>query len=188
MQSVKNQIKVCDKVFRHYLGSKEIATIVVRMAKEITRDYEHLKDAQGRGPLFLPILNGVYMFAADLSRCLAFDAEICFVKQTSYAGTASTGRLNNLIGFPGDIKGRNVIVVEDIVDSGISMGQLLQQLRGMGVASVKICTFLFKPGKFRGDYKVDYIGREIDDAFIIGYGMDYNEYGRFYKDVYIVDE
>lgn len=188
MLSIKNRIQVGDKTFRPYLESDEINTIVARVATEITRDYEHLKDAQGRGPLFLPILNGVYMFAADLSRCLGFDAEICFVKQTSYVGTTSTGKLHNLIGFPEEIKGRNVIVVEDIVDTGISMGHVLQQLHEMGAASVKICTFLFKPGKFQGDYAVDYIGREIDNDFIIGYGMDYNEYGRFYKDVYVVEK
>lgn len=187
MQSTRSRIQVGDKTFRLYLESDEIGAIVARVATEIAHDYEHLKDAEDRGPLFLPILNGAYMFAADLSRCLNFDADICFVKLTSYVGTTSTGKLHNLIGIPNDIKDRNVIVVEDIVDTGISMGQVLMQLHEMGVASAKICTFLIKPGKFQGNYEVDYIGRQIDNDFVIGYGMDYNEYGRFYKDVYITE-
>lgn len=188
MLTQENNIIVEGKRFRLYLKSEEIATTVARVASEVSHDYAGVKDEQGRGPLLLPILNGAYMFAADLTRCLTIDAEICFVKMTSYAGTTSTGKVKELIGFPGDLRGRHVILVEDIVDTGISMGQVLQQLHALGVASARICTFLFKPGKFQEKYKVDYIGRAIDNDFIIGYGMDYNEYGRFYKDIYIVDE
>lgn len=188
MISNKPYITVDDKRFRLYLDSGEIDAVVARVATELTRDYADMKDGQGRGPLLLPVLNGAYMFAADLSRCLDFDAEICFVKMTSYEGTYSTGRVKQLIGFPEGLKGRNVVVVEDIIDTGISMGQILQQLKLLGVASARLCTFLFKPGKFKGDYKVDYIGKEIDDDFIVGYGMDYNERGRFYKDIYIVEK
>lgn len=188
VQPQKDMVIVGDRRFRLYITSKEIETIVSRVAAELTRDYAGHKDAQGRAPLLLPVLNGAYMFAADLSRHLEMDAEISFVKMTSYQGMCSTGKMHNLIGFPGEIKGRDVIVVEDLVDTGVCMGQVLQQLQAMEVASARICSFLFKPGKFRGNYRVDYVGRSIDNEFIVGYGMDYNELGRGYKDIYKIDE
>ncbi|MDY5969564.1 MAG: phosphoribosyltransferase family protein [Bacteroidales bacterium] len=187
MEPSKQNIAIGDKHFRLYIERKEIDAIVERVAAELTRDYANGLDAQGRAPILLPVLNGAYMFAADLSRRLDFDAEICFVKMASYEGTRSTGRVKQLIGFPEGLKDRNVVVVEDIIDTGISMGQVLQQLKSLGVASARLCTFLFKPGKFQEHYKIDYVGKEIEDDFIVGYGMDYKEKGRLYKDIYIVD-
>lgn len=188
MQAEKNIVAVGDKRFRLYIKREELKETVEKLADEVSRDYAGVKDGKGRGPLLLPVLNGAYMFAADFSRSLAIDAEIAFVKMTSYEGTASTGKLHTIIGFPDDMRGRHVIILEDLVDTGISMGQVLRQLKGLDVASVRICTLLFKPGKFHGDFALDYVGRRIDNDFIIGYGMDYNDYGRLYQDIYIITE
>ena len=180
-------VTIGDKRFIPYISSSEIAERVARVAAQLSRDYAGVKDEQGREPLLLPVLNGAYMFAADLSRQLEVEAEVCFVKVASYEGLSSTGKVTQLIGFPGSLRGRHVVVVEDLIDTGVSMGHVLRQLEGLGVASARLCTLLFKPGKFQGHYKIDYVGKEIDDDFIVGYGMDYNERGRLFKDIYIVD-
>ncbi|MBQ9637995.1 MAG: hypoxanthine phosphoribosyltransferase [Bacteroidales bacterium] len=174
--------------FRPYISAAEIEQSVMQVAAKMNHDLRDLRDDQGRGVLLLPVLNGAYMFAADLSRHLEIDAEICFVKMSSYEGTSTTGKLHELIGFPGSLAGRHVVVVEDVVDTGLSMQQIISQLHRLGVASVRVCTFLFKPGKFRCNYQVDYVGRNIDNEFIVGYGLDYDEHGRLYREIYILDE
>lgn len=175
-------IQVKDRRFRPYMSAEEISEIVNNVAKRISDD---LRD---KNPLFLGILNGSFVFAADLMRALDFDAEISFVKFTSYNGTSSTGKIKQLIGFNESLQGRTVVVVEDIIDTGISMEHMLEQLRAAQVADVKICTFFFKPGKFQKNYKIDYIGKSIPDDFILGYGLDYDGLGRTLKDIYVVDE
>ncbi|MBR1644479.1 MAG: hypoxanthine phosphoribosyltransferase [Bacteroidales bacterium] len=174
--------------FRRYMSADEVAESVRGVAEQLGRDLGALRDADGRPPLLLPVLNGAYIFAADLTRALSFDAEISFVKMASYVGTRSTEQLTTLIGLPDGIRGRHVVLVEDVVDTGVSMRQVRAQVAQAGAASVRVCTLFFKPGKFRGGFAVDYIGREIADDFIVGYGLDYNGLGRFYKDIYILDE
>ncbi len=182
------RIQVDDKPFRLYISREKIAETVAQVADRLYDDYATLRDSMGQPPLLLPILNGSYMFVADLSRRLRFETEICFVKMTSYQGTQSSGKVHSLIGFPNELAGRDILIVEDLIDTGISMGQVLQQLQALQVRSVRICCLFFKPGKFQGNYPVHYVGRSIDDAFIVGYGMDYNERGRCYPDLYILDE
>ena len=128
------------------------------------------------------------MFAADLCRVLDFDAELSFLKYTSYNGTHSTGTVKKTLGFPEKVKGRHVLIVEDIIDTGLSMKYALEELKKMGPSGISICTFFFKPDSFKEDYKIDYVGKLIANDFIVGYGMDYNQHGRFYKDVYVIDE
>lgn len=158
----------------------EIEKEVVRVAQEITRDLGDKK------PLFCPTLTGSFMFMADLARALGFDADISFVKYTSYQGMHSSGVVKRELPFPEKCRGRHVVIVEDIIDTGCTMEAMLGELEKMEPASVHIATFLFKPGSFKKNFKIDYIGRSIPDDFIVGYGMDYDDYGRFYKDIYVV--
>lgn len=135
-----------------------------------------------------PILTGAFMFAADLVRRLTIPCEVSFVRYASYSGMTSTGQVRCMLPFPPEIEGRDVLIIEDVVDSGFSMRHMLDAVWALHPRSVKICTLFFKPDAFKGDYKVDYIGRNIGNEFIVGYGLDYDEQGRTLGDVYVVDE
>ncbi len=176
------KIQVLDKRFRMYMPEAEIQDIVRRMAADISRDYK------GRNPILCPILTGSFMFAADLMRELEIDANVSFVRYSSYLGMATTGSVKELMGFPKDCRARDVIIIEDIIDSGISMEFILEQLKLQKPSSISICAFLFKPGSFKKHYKIDYIGKEIPDDFIVGYGLDYDGMGRTYRDIYVLDD
>ncbi len=175
-------ITVCDKHFELYIPEAEIKTIVSRMAREISND---LRDSN---PLFVPILTGSFLFMADLVRELDFDVDVSFARYTSYSGTGSTGHVSVDLPFSERCKGRNVVIVEDIVDTGITMDFLLSKLQELQPASIRIATFLFKPGCFQKNFKIDYIGRSISNDFIVGYGLDYNALGRGYRDIYVLAE
>ena len=169
---------VKDKEFEVYVTEAELAEVVKRLAGRINADYA------GRHPLVCPVLTGSFIFAADLVRQLEVDCEVEFVKYTSYDGMHSTGNVQGQLPFPDKVKGRDVIVVEDIVDTGLSMGHMLQVLEKMGARSARVCVLVMKPGCFRGNYKVDYVGKEIDDDFIVGYGMDYEGEKRGLKEIW----
>jgi len=173
-------IQVGDKKFKLYLSKAEIHQIVSQLAKRISND---LRD---ENPLFLAVLNGSFIFVADLMRELDFDAEISFVKMSSYLGTKSTGNVEQLIGINESIENRTIVVLEDIIDTGISMEAMLQQLKTYNPKSIHLCTLLFKPGKFVKNYHIRYIGKEIDDDFIVGYGLDYDGKGRKYSQIYTI--
>lgn len=176
-------LRVSDKDFAPFIPQEKIETEIHRIANEIKRD---LKD---QDPFFLVMLNGAFMFAAELFKTLDIACEIGFVKYKTYIGTKSTGKANELIGVERDkIKGRNVVIVEDIVDSGFTMDQLTKDLAEKGAKSVKIATMMFKPDAFKYDFKIDYIGMNIGNDFIVGYGLDYNEYGRNLKEIYKIVE
>lgn len=174
-------IKVHDRHFELYMPESEIQQCVKRVAAEISRD---LTD---KDPLFCPTLTGSFMFMSDLAASLDFDAEVCFVKYTSYQGMNSTGVVRSQLPFTEKCRGRNVVIVEDIIDSGTTIEFMIDELKKFNPAGIYIATFLFKPGNFKKNFKIDYIGRSIPDDFILGYGMDYNEKGRFYKDIYVVN-
>lgn len=175
-------IQVLDKQFKPYITEKEIGEIVKGLADRLSADYK------GRFPLMMPILNGTIFFAADLLRAMSIDSEVSFVKMSSYSGTQSTGQVKELIGFSENVSGRDVVLVEDVIETGISMEYTLKRLWELKPASVKICTLVFKSNMFQKDFKIDYIGREIGDDFIVGYGFDYNGHGRTYKDIYVLSE
>ena len=175
-------IKVLDKEFELYIKQEEIESVIKDIANQINEEY---KD---KNPLFLVMLNGAFMFASQLLKELTIGCETSFVKYSTYSGTQSTCEVKELIGLNSDVKGRNVIIVEDIIDSGFTMNCLLQELEAMEVESVKIATMLFKPNAFKFNYKIDYIGMNIGNEFIVGYGLDYNEYGRNYSSIYKVVE
>ncbi len=175
-------IQLNDKKFRINIPSEEILKQVGRVAKEIDKDFN------GKTPLFVVVLNGAFMFASDLLKAVTIDCEVSFVKLSSYHGTQSTEKVKEIIGLNQNIKGRDIIIVEDIVDTGITMENLLGDLNKMKPNSISIATLLFKPASFRKDYKVHYTGFEIPNDFIVGYGLDYNQLGRNLSDIYIITD
>jgi hypoxanthine phosphoribosyltransferase len=173
------KVKLLDKEFEVSIPSEKIQSIVAEMAKKINNDY---KDKNV--PLFISILNGSFMFTADLFKHIDFTCEVTFLKLTSYRGTSSTGSVRQLIGVNESIEGRDVIVLEDIVDTGITIEQILGQLKSFEPASVKVATLLFKPEAYQKEMEIDYIGMEIPNDFIVGYGLDYDGLGRNLADIY----
>ncbi|MCQ2075234.1 MAG: hypoxanthine phosphoribosyltransferase [Bacteroidaceae bacterium] len=177
-----NVIQVSDKKFSLSMSEKEILTQVKRVASEINRDYE------GKDPLFLGMLNGAFMFAADLMKEVNVPCRISFVKFSSYQGTETTGNVQEVIGLKESIKGRHVIIVEDIVDTGFTMQKTLATLEKSEPASLKVCALLCKPSKLQVDLgdALKYVALNIPDDFIVGYGLDYDGYGRNFRDIYTI--
>lgn len=175
-------IKIKDKNFTVSISEEKIFKEVERLAAQISRDLE------GKNPLFLGILNGSFMFAADLFRRITIPAEISFVKLASYEGTASTGVIKEVIGLSENISGRTIVVVEDIVDTGCTMQKLLENLGTRSPESIHVCTLLLKPEKLKVPLNVEYVALEIPNDFIVGYGLDYDGFGRNLKDIYTVVE
>jgi len=176
-------VKLGDKSFRLYKSENEILSIVRAVAHQINEDYI------GKRPLVVPVLNGSFMFASDLLKELKLDCELSFIKVVSYQGTQSNNNAATLIGLNQNIEGRHVIIVEDIVDSGHTLSKILPQLMQLNPASLKVATLLSKPLALRADVKVDYVGVEIPNDFIVGYGLDYDGLGRNLRDIYqAVDE
>ena len=171
-------IQVLDKEFAPSITAEEILAQVRRVASEINHDYK------GESPLFLVVLNGAFIFAADMMREISIPAEVCFVKLASYEGTASTGTVREVIGLSTDITGRPVIIVEDIVESGITMAHMIETLKKQNPKSIDICTLLLKPEKLETKLNIRYVAMEIPNDFILGYGLDYNGLGRGLKDIY----
>lgn len=166
------QVEIDGIRFEKIVSSKEIDAVCTRLAGEINADYK------GKEIVFLVVLNGAFMFAADLLRKIDGVCEVHFVKLSSYEGTQSSGKLIQSIGLPSDLEGKDVIVIEDIVDSGFTMGEMIKELQQRKVKSCEICAFTFKPCNFEGKYNVKYIGLSIDNDFVVGYGMDLNHKGR----------
>ena len=173
-----SSIKVHDREFLQYITSGEIEEQVARVAAEINRDYK------GKKPLFIAILNGAFIFAADLFKHITIEAEICFIKLASYKGVKSTGKVITAIGLDVDLYDREVIIVEDIVDTGKTLAQFLPQLEHHHPASLKIASLLHKPDAMIHPIKIDYLGFTIPNKFVIGYGLDYDGLGRNIKEIY----
>jgi hypoxanthine phosphoribosyltransferase len=177
-----HSIRIHDKEFVPSIPSEEILEQVRRVANEINRDYE------GQQPLFLVVLNGSFIFAADLMREITLPADVSFVKLASYQGTSSSGTVREVIGLNTDITGRPIIIVEDIVESGLTMAHMIATLKKQNPKSIDICTLLLKPEKLEVQLDIKYVAMEIPNDFIVGYGLDYNELGRNLKDIYTIKE
>ena len=170
-------IKLHDLEFEPYLGPEKIQDTVKQLAEKLSKDYA-LKT-----PIFLGILNGAFMFLSDLLKHYQGDCEVSFTKLASYKGTSSTGDVSTLLGA-GNLKNRDVIVIEDIVDTGLTLEHIVSQLKKEGVASFKIASLFFKPEAYKKSLPIDYIGLEIPNKFIVGYGLDYNGLGRNLPEIY----
>ncbi len=175
-----NKITVKDKKFTVSISAEEIQKSVKRVADEINRDYA------GKEIFFIGVLNGVFMFASDLMKNIKVPCTISFMKVSSYEGTTSTGKIKNLIGLNADIMDKDVVIIEDIVDTGFTMKSILAQLKAKLPKSIRIASLIFKPDSFREDYNVDYVGFRIPNDFIVGYGLDYDGYGRNLPEIYTI--
>lgn len=171
-----------DKTFKTFIPEAEILERIKVVADRINRDMA------GKNPLFLAVLNGSFVFAADLLRMITVPCEISFVKLASYEGTASTGNVQDLIGLNVPLQGRVVIVLEDIIETGNTLGHLAQTIRERQAADVRICSLLLKPERLQVPLKVDYVVMEIPNDFIVGYGLDYDQQGRNLRDIYTIVE
>ena len=175
-------IKIKDKTFKTFIPESEIQKRVAAVAERINHDMA------GKNPLMLAVLNGSFIFAADLMRYLTIPCEISFVTLASYQGTTSTGKIKEVIGINESLEGRDVVIVEDIVDTGATMKRMLETLGTRNPKSLHICTLLLKPGKLQVPLDIEYAAMEIPNDFIVGYGLDYDQQGRNLRDIYTVVE
>jgi hypoxanthine phosphoribosyltransferase len=171
-------IKLHNKTFDTYLSEQEIQEKVKGIADQLSRDY------RDKRPLFIAILNGSFMFSADLFKYLSIDAEICFIKLASYRGMKSSGHVITAIGLDVDLFGRDVVILEDIVDTGKTLNEFLPKLDHQQPKSLKIAALLHKPEATQYPLQIDYLGFSIPDKFVVGYGLDYDGLGRNYKEIY----
>lgn len=175
-------MKIRDKEFKRYISHEDIIDKVTALGLLIREDYKHLN------PLFLAVLNGSFMFASDLMKAVDMPCEISFIKFFSYSATESTGKVEELIGVRENVKGRHVIIIEDIVDSGHTISHIETLLKQREAASIAVATLLFKPEALVEKVALKYVGFSIPKTFIVGYGLDYDGYGRNYKDLYQLAE
>ena len=176
-------IRLHDKSFRPFIEYDEIERAIDKVAEKITADFKDSKDV----PVLLCVLNGSILFTAELMKRLDFKCEIISIKLSSYSGTRSTGNVREVMGMTGSVEGKEVIIVEDIVDSGRTIVDLKRILKEKGAKSSKVCTMLLKPGCYVKEIPIDFVAKNIPDDFIVGFGLDYDELGRNYKDIYVLD-
>jgi len=171
-------MKIKNLEFKKFISAAKIEEKVKSLAAEINQDY---KD---KTPLLLPILNGSFIFSADLVRELKLECRISFVKHSSYQGTQSTGQLNTLIGLNESLFGQDLIIIEDIMDTGLTLSKVVKELSDLGTKSVEIVTLIRKTPARAQAIQPKYVGFDIDDEFVLGYGLDYDGFGRNLKDIY----
>jgi adenylate kinase len=171
-----------DKTFKPFLSKEEIQKAIVKLALDIQKDYE------GLNPIFLGVLNGSFLFTADLVREFEGNCEVSFIRMASYEGTNTTGTVNTIMGLKESLKDRHVIIIEDIVDTGNTIERLVQLLTKEQPASLKIATLLYKPKAYQKEIPIDYVAVNVGNEFLVGYGLDYDGLGRNLKDIYIINE
>ena len=180
---MKDKIKLHDKFFKPLLTESRIDEAIDAVAAQINADYE----GTGIVPVLLCVLNGSILFTAELMKRLDFDVDLMSIKLSSYQGTSSTGAVHMDMGLTGDITGKEVIIVEDIVDTGRTIEALVKILYARKASKVKVCTLLLKPEMYNKAIDLDYVAMEIPNDFIVGFGLDYDGLGRNYKDIYVLD-
>ena len=178
MVGKENIVTLLDKQFERYITEAEILNAITRMASEVARDY---KDEV---PIFIGVLNGSFMFVSDFLKAYPHPCYGSFLKLSSYSGLTSTGLVKTLLDFPEGIQGRSVIILEDIVDTGRTVQELYDLLSGTRVKEFRIVTLFYKSQVYKGEFPIDYVGMDIPDRFIVGYGLDYEEQGRNLRDIY----
>ena len=177
------KVVIKDKTFKKFIPYETIAAAIDEVAEKINADFRGCEDF----PVLLRVLNGSIMFMGELMKRLDFNCQIVSTKLTSYEGTQTTGKVKQALGLTADLTGRRVIVVEDIVDSGNTIVELKRILKEAGAAESRICTLLLKPDAYKKDIALDYVAMEIPNDFILGFGLDYDEYGRNFKDIFVLD-
>jgi hypoxanthine phosphoribosyltransferase len=175
---MEKTIRIHDKEFKIFIKSSEISEMVDRLARDLTNDLK------GKDVVFLGILNGAFIFAADLIRKINMNCYVSFIKTASYKGTQTTGHVETLIGLCQEIRDKTVVVIEDIIDTGLTLDTVLKEIECHHPAEVLVVALLFKCEACIKEVKIDYLGREIPNDFVIGYGLDYNGYGRNLRDIY----
>jgi hypoxanthine phosphoribosyltransferase len=175
-------ITLCDKEFALFLPADKIQSEVQRIADRINTDLN------SEDVVFIGILNGAFMFASDLLRKINFDVQVTFVKLTSYSGLASTGKVKRLIGITEDLKDKTVVIVEDIIDTGNTIESIIEQIKGFRPRQIFVATLLLKPDLYSKDIPIDYVGFEIPKNFVVGYGLDYNGFGRNLRNLYALED
>ena len=174
-------VKVLDREFRISIPAEKIDNAIAEMAEKMN------KDLAGKNPMFICVLNGSFMFASDLMKLITVEnAEITFMRLTSYDGMGTTGKVKKLMGFTEDLKNRTVVILEDIIDTGITMENTLIQIQDHKANEILVATMLFKPDALKSDVQIDYVGLEIPNDFIVGRGLDYDGIGRNFPDIYTV--
>ncbi|MBR2026002.1 MAG: hypoxanthine phosphoribosyltransferase [Alistipes sp.] len=179
---MKQRVTLNDKTFEVMIPAEEIDKAVAKVAEQLNKDYAESEKA----PIFVGVLNGSYMFLSDLVRKTTFNNEVTFVRISSYEGTQSTGSITQKSGIDFNIEGRDIIIVEDIVETGHSINHMLQYIKSLKPSSVEVCTLFFKPEKYLYDLPIKYCAMEIGNEFIVGYGLDYDQLGRNLKDIYVL--
>ena len=178
-----DKVKLYDKTFRTFITYESLKKAIDEVADKINADFNGCEDI----PVLLCVLNGSIMFTSELMKRLTFNCQIVSTKLTSYEGTSTTGKVKQAMGLTADIKGRRVIIVEDIVDSGNTVVELKRILEEKEASESRVCTLLLKPEAYKKDIKIDYVAMEIPNDFIVGFGLDYDELGRNLKDIYVLD-
>ncbi|GGD47452.1 hypoxanthine phosphoribosyltransferase [Emticicia aquatilis] len=174
--------QIRDKSFVPFIEHNPLQDRIKALAQEINKDYA------GKNPLLIGVLNGSFMFIADLFKSIEIECEVTFIRVSSYQSTESTGKVKQVLGLKEDIQNRHIVIVEDIVDTGMTMQEILGQLAAKQPASIKIMTMLFKPEALKVPLKLDYVGFEIENKFVVGYGLDYDGYGRNLDAIYVLKE
>ena len=176
-------IQILDKSFKLYLPHEDIQMAIDNVAQRVNSDLKNCDT-----PVFLCVLTGAFMFLSDLMKRINVLSDIAFIRVASYEGTQSTGEVKEIMGLTTDLKDKTVIIVEDIVDTGTTIAELHKIVSEAGAKEIKVCTLLLKPNAYKGNIKIDYAAIEIPNDFIVGYGLDYNQLGRHYKDIYVINE
>ena len=177
------KVTLYDKTFRKFITYDQLSNAIDSVAEKINKDFDGCEDI----PVLLCVLNGSIMFMGELMKRLTFNCQTVSIKLTSYEGTSTTGKVRQALGLTSGIKGKRVIIVEDIVDSGNTIIELKKILADNGAAESRVCTLLLKPDAYKQNIPLEYVAMEIPNDFIVGFGLDYDELGRNYKDIYVLD-
>jgi hypoxanthine phosphoribosyltransferase len=181
-EAIMKEIRILDKTFRELINEETINKRIEEIAKQMN------KDLQGKDVVFLGILNGAFLFAADLFRKIKLESQISFIKLASYKGTSSTGTIKELIGWNEDLRNKTVVVIEDIVDTGSTLERVFGELVIRKASEIRIATLLYKPASYQKDIQLEYTGFEIPNDFVVGYGLDYDGFGRNLPSIYTLVE
>ncbi len=175
-------IRLHDKLFSPHIPAEKIQKEISRIAEQMN------KELDGKDLVFVSVLNGAFLFTSDLMKQISIPCSVHFIRVSSYNGTSSTGNVKTIIGLDYDLKGKSVVLLEDIIDTGLTLTYLLDRVKAAGAKEVFVAALLFKPGSYRADHKIHYTGLEIGNEFLVGYGLDYNQLGRNLQDLYILNE